>query len=446
MSGGLIALLDDVLSMTKAAAAAGADDIVDKSRKTISKGKHEDAAEVKKPRSQHHIPPEREIPVIKEFARASVRNKSKLLLPTVAALRWMKGLIVPALMIGGATLNMEATESLHHKVHSVRNWLRKRKGLPAHVAAGEGEDETPITYKEFEDETIKKGAKTDFVMSMESLLLIAGVMAQKSNDAPPIFRQIGMIGAAALGVTAVVYGGVVPLVRGDDWAKRLAAKGEETNSPALAGFGRGLDKCLKGVKAVLPTLGMFALFGVGGECVLKGFPGVEHAIGHIAEKSPWAWGAEEAMNIGVGMAVGEIMQPVSRYILEPLKKTVGGWLKPVVQAVDKAVFKPAQAKLKSILAPARRALSDWRDGTPAKSHGGMSAPDIGWEKPMIPTGDRMAMLPPPPASASNDDLPAPLSERHAAAAKSSVVVTQDNDASPTAPTMLDIKRPSNGKG
>ena len=119
MSTGLLALLDDVVALAKAAAVS-VDDIAGMSAKagTKSMGVVIDDAAVT-PRYAVGVAPARELPIIWRIAKGSLRNKLLILLPAALLLSavapWA---ITPILMCGGAFLCFEGAEKVHDHEHA----------------------------------------------------------------------------------------------------------------------------------------------------------------------------------------------------------------------------------------------------------------------------------------------------------------------------------------
>ena len=113
MASGLFALLDDVATITKLAAAS-IDDVGAAAGKAGVKAAGvvvDDTAVT--PRYVHGVTPDRELPIIARIARGSIFNKLVILLPAAmlltALLPWA---ITPLLMLGGADLCFEGVEKL----------------------------------------------------------------------------------------------------------------------------------------------------------------------------------------------------------------------------------------------------------------------------------------------------------------------------------------------
>src|SRR5919112_2439010 len=117
MPSGLIALLDDVATIAKLAAAS-VDDIGAAAGKAGTKAAGvviDDTAVT--PRYVTGLAPERELPIIGKIAWGSLKNKILFLLPGALLLTAFAPLLItPLLMIGGAYLAFEATEKILEKL------------------------------------------------------------------------------------------------------------------------------------------------------------------------------------------------------------------------------------------------------------------------------------------------------------------------------------------
>ena len=117
MPSGLVALLDDVATLTKLAAAS-IDDVGAAAGRAGFKAAGvviDDTAVT--PRYVTGLSPTRELPIIGKIAWGSLKNKLLILLPVALLLSAFAGwLIVPLLMIGGAFLAYEATHKIWEKL------------------------------------------------------------------------------------------------------------------------------------------------------------------------------------------------------------------------------------------------------------------------------------------------------------------------------------------
>lgn len=128
MSGGLVALLDDVAVLAKMAAAS-LDDIGAAAGRATAKAAGvvvDDTAVT--PRYVTGFNPDRELPMIKRIAIGSLRNKLVFILPAILLLsQYLPWLLTPLLMIGGTYLCFEGAEKVWEKfgagtTRTTRRW------------------------------------------------------------------------------------------------------------------------------------------------------------------------------------------------------------------------------------------------------------------------------------------------------------------------------------
>ena len=193
---GLLALLDDVALIARAAAAS-LDDIAGQAAKAGGKlaGVVIDDAAVT-PRYVQGIAPARELPMIGRIALGSARNKLAILLPMALLLSvFAPWAIAPLLLIGGLYLCYEGAEKFWHALH------------PAHDA------HAPDPADPHLEETRVRGAiRTDFILSAE-------IMAITLANLPPghgLALQAAVLAVVAVAITALVYGAVALIVKLDD--------------------------------------------------------------------------------------------------------------------------------------------------------------------------------------------------------------------------------------
>jgi len=207
MSIGLIALLDDVAALAKAAAAS-LDDVATQAAQAGAKAAGvviDDTAVT--PRYVTGFSASRELPIIRKIAVGSLKNKLLILLPAALVLSLLApSLITPLLMIGGAYLCYEGVEKLYHAL------------LPdaahAHEAALE-----PITLDAatFGDQKVAGAIKTDFILSAEIMAIALATVADAD-----LLTQVVVLGTVGVGITLAVYGVVALIVKADDVGLALA--------------------------------------------------------------------------------------------------------------------------------------------------------------------------------------------------------------------------------
>jgi len=246
MSGGLVALLDDVAVLARAAAASVDDVAAGASRASVkAAGVIVDDAAVT-PRYVQGFRPQRELPVIKRIAVGSLRNKLLLILPAALLLsELLPWLLTPILMLGGIYLCYEGAEKLWELVSP----------HPEHAEpAGEQGPE--------DEEALVGGAiRTDFILSAEIMVIALDEVA----DEPLLSRAVILV-FVALAITAGVYGVVALIVKMDDIGLRLA----QTRDGPVASLGHGLVRAMPIVLSVLSKVGIAAMLWVGGHILLVG--------------------------------------------------------------------------------------------------------------------------------------------------------------------------------
>ncbi|AFZ65675.1 DUF808 domain-containing protein [Deinococcus peraridilitoris] len=290
MSGGLVALLDDVALIARLAAAS-VDDIGAAAGRAGVKaiGVVVDDTAVT-PRYVTGFTPQRELPVIWRIARGSLRNKVVFILPAALLIsQFVPWAMAPLLMLGGAYLCFEGAEKIYEAfaghAHTPRDDAEKL-GTAVH-----------------EQQMIAGAVRTDFILSAE---IMAISLAEVAGE--PFFSRALILLVVALAITALVYGLVALIVKADDLGLKLAS----SRSPMLQTLGRGLVKGMPGVLSVLGVVGIVAMLWVGGHIILDGLAqfglaGPAHALHDLA--------------LGIGHAV-----PFAQHFLEWLTETLGSAL------------------------------------------------------------------------------------------------------------------------
>lgn len=322
MSVGLIALLDDVAAIAKAAAAS-LDDVIGQAAKAGVKSAGvviDDAAVT--PRYVVGLAAAREIPIVARIARGSLRNKLLILLPIALALSaFAPWAVTPLLMLGGAYLCYEGAEKIYEAVFP-------------HAAHAHEDKPAAANAQQLEDAKVAGAIRTDFILSAEIMAI-----ALAAIPATSFWTQAAVLAIVGAGITALVYGAVALIVKADDFGVALAANPRKT---ALAGagraIGRGLVLGMPGFLRVLAIVGTAAMIWVGGGIVLHGaeefgFGGPAHFIDAAAlavgAASPVAPGAVEwiagAFGAGVvGLALGLAIIPLVGRVIAPAARLLRG--------------------------------------------------------------------------------------------------------------------------
>lgn len=248
MSGGLVALLDDVAVLAKLAAAS-VDDIGAAAGRASAKAAGvviDDTAVT--PRYVHGFTADRELPVIKRIAIGSLRNKLLFILPAAMLLsQFLPGLLSPLLMLGGIYLCYEGVEKIWEKLaghHDRADTIASLRGA------------------EQEEAMVKGAIRTDFILSAEIM-----VISLNEVSSEPFLSRLLILVVVAFAITALVYGVVGLIVKMDDVGLHLAERPGDVGP----GIGRSLVRGMPKLLALLSTVGIVAMIWVGGHILIVGF-------------------------------------------------------------------------------------------------------------------------------------------------------------------------------
>ena len=319
MPSGLAALLDDIATITKVAAAS-VDDVAAAAGKASSKAAGvviDDTAVT--PQYVTGFTPDRELPIIWRIAKGSLFNKIVVILPVALLLSlFLPWAITPMLMLGGAYLCFEGAEKLVHMFaphadHAVEADFDTKD--PAHL----------------EEEKVAGAIKTDFILSAEIMTI-----ALATIESPSFWLQAITLAVVGIFITVAVYGAVALIVKMDDVGLHMAATGRTAGGRAL---GRGLVLAMPKLMAFLSTVGTAAMLWVGGNIVIHGlevthlwawpYETIHHIADIVAQAAPVAQGFVEwlvtATLDGIfGLILGVILIPVATRVIAPLWAAVTG--------------------------------------------------------------------------------------------------------------------------
>jgi predicted DNA repair protein MutK len=248
VSGGLVALLDDIAALARIAAAS-VDDVAAGAAKAGAKAAGvviDDAAVT--PQYVSGADPSRELPMIKKIFWGSLRNKLLIILPALLLISaFIPGVIPFILMLGGTYLCYEGAEKVWHKFFGHH----------------EADEDTPAVDRGPEAEArVTKGAiTTDFILSCEIMVIAMNEVAAESLLARALILVV-----VALVITVAVYGAVALIVKMDDIGLHLAAK----DSAGAQRFGELLVKGMPSVLTTITVIGTAAMLWVGGHIMLQG--------------------------------------------------------------------------------------------------------------------------------------------------------------------------------
>ena len=223
----------------------------------------------------------REIPVLWAITKGSFINKL-IILPVVFVLNWLyPPAIKAALIIGGVYLAYEGVEKI------IEYFFHRAKKGEEVIA----ESQLSETDENSEKAKVSSAIKTDFILSLEIVIIALGTAMEKQHD---LITQIISVSIVAILATIGVYGIVALIVRMDDAGFYLMRKSD--NKGFMYSFGETLIKALPLVIKGLAVLGTIALILVSGGIFLHNIEYIHHLIPHSVPST--------IAEFGVGIAFG----------------------------------------------------------------------------------------------------------------------------------------------
>lgn len=277
MPAGLVALLDDVTVIARAAAAS-IDDIGIAASKAGTKtaGVVIDDAAVT-PSYVTGFKPARELPIIWQITKGSFKNKLLILLPGALLLSFfLPSAIIFILLAGGAYLSYEGAEKVMEKLGGAKH--------------GKTLDDPIEDPAAFEKKRVAGAIRTDLILSAEIMAITLNEVATEN-----LVTRGAVLAIVGIAVTVVVYGAVALIVKMDDLGLHLAQK----PSQLARRVGQGLLKAMPVLLVVLSFVGTIAMLWVGGGIILHGM----HELG-LHALSDWAHDAQVAVEGATGGLAG----------------------------------------------------------------------------------------------------------------------------------------------
>lgn len=280
MASSLLALLDDIATLTKLAAKKTAgvlgDDLALNADQVTGVAAH------------------RELPVVWAVAKGSLRNKAVLVPAALAISAVAPWAITALLVVGGAYLCFEGVEKLAHAL------LHRRAAHEAHERLRAAAVDPTVDLVELERDQIRGAIRTDFVLSAEIIVITLGTVANA-----PFGRQVGVLVAISLLMTVGVYGLVAGIVKMDDAGLALSRRRSATSR----WLGRLLLASAPWLLRALSVAGTAAMFLVGGGIVTHAVPWLHHGQEAAEAVVPGLPGAVLGMLFaaGIGVALGMLV-------------------------------------------------------------------------------------------------------------------------------------------
>ncbi|MDW5288261.1 DUF808 domain-containing protein [Formosa sp. PL04] len=197
----------------------------------------------------------REIPVLWAITKGSLKNKL-IILPFAFLLSAFLPPAIPIILtLGGLYLAYEGAEKIHEY------FFPHPHNIDAIIEA-----ETEADLLRLEKEKIKAAIVTDFILSVEIVIIALGSVVGQ-----PILTQVIVVSIVALIATVGVYGIVALIVRMDDFGLKLINLNEKENSFSDK-VGHLLVNALPWVIKGLGFVGTIALLLVSGGIFVHNIP------------------------------------------------------------------------------------------------------------------------------------------------------------------------------
>ena len=278
MTGGLFAILDDIAVLLDDAA------VMSKVAAKKTAGILGDDLAVNAERATG-FRASRELPVLWAITKGSFINKVIIVPLALLLSAYASWLIVPILLLGGCYLSYEGVEKIVHY------FSHKKHTTPS---AQEASDQTVL--REREKAKIKSAVRTDFILSIEIIMIALGTVMDQ-----PLVMQVIVVTLIAILATVGVYGVVALIVRMDDMGFSLIEKAQQLKgiiARLLTSTGSFLVASLPWVIRGLAVIGTIAMLLVGGGMFTHNL----HALHHAAEVLP-----AFLINLLIGGIVGTIL-------------------------------------------------------------------------------------------------------------------------------------------
>jgi predicted DNA repair protein MutK len=252
MASGIFAILDDIAMLM--------DDVVMMSKLATKKtaGILGDDLAVNAEKATGFVS-SRELPVLWAITKGSFINKL-IILPVVFVLSYFLPILITyVLIIGGLYLAYEGVHKIYETIFHKKE--HNAKDLPDYK----------VEITDNEKDKIKSAITTDFILSVEIVIIALGTVLDKS-----LMIQIMTVSIVALLATVGVYGLVALIVRLDDFGLMLIAKSK--GNKAVISLGNGFVRLLPLVIRFLSVVGTIALILVAGGIFLHKIEAIHHII------------------------------------------------------------------------------------------------------------------------------------------------------------------------
>lgn len=255
MASGFFALLDDIAALM--------DDVVVMSKISTKKtaGILGDDLAVNAEKASGFVS-SRELPVLWAITKGSFLNKLIILPLAFLLSAYYPPAVKVILVLGGLYLAYEGAEKIYEFI-----FHRKEKHQIKEL-----NDISAEAVLEHEKQKIKSAIFTDFILSVEIVIIALGTVLEK-----PILTQILVVTVVAIIATVGVYGIVALIVRMDDLGLHLV-KLSNGRKNVLSFIGNILVKALPWVIKSLSVIGTIALLLVAGGIFVHNIEQLHHFL------------------------------------------------------------------------------------------------------------------------------------------------------------------------
>lgn len=293
MASGFFALLDDIGALM--------DDVVVMSKVTTKKtaGILGDDLAVNAEKASGFVS-SREISVLWAITKGSFLNKLIILPIAFLLSAFLPTAVTVILVIGGIYLAFEGAEKIYHFIIPHSQNLDKK----VLVSASKPKE----TVLDIETKKVKSAILTDFILSVEIVIIALGTVVEKE-----LLFQILVVSIVAIIATVGVYGIVALLVRMDDFGLWLVNRYQEKKG-LLYVLGNLLVKALPWVIKSLSVIGTIALLLVAGGIFVHNIDFLHHFL----ESWPSLL-RDFIVGLGVGL-IALLLYKGVKYVIKSLKK------------------------------------------------------------------------------------------------------------------------------
>ena len=278
MTGGFFAILDDIAALLDDAAVMG------KIAAKKTAGILGDDLAVNAEKATGFLA-SRELPVLWAITKGSFINKLIILPIAFLLSAYAPWLIVPILLLGGTYLSYEGVEKIYHV------FAHSSEKAPAAERVSDKSELLKI-----EKTKIKSAILTDFILSIEIVMIALGTVMEKQ-----LLLQIIVVSLVSMLATIGVYGVVAILVRMDDTGFYLIALGKKVQgglAHLLRLAGSLLVASLPHVIRALGIIGTIAMLLVGGGIFTHNLQVLHHAVSDMPSM---------LINLVIGLIVGGVI-------------------------------------------------------------------------------------------------------------------------------------------